>query len=68
RENSRQLIEKQMKLSKKPFAVVEREADIGSKNVYYTCGCNKEDPLFPELVITACITKVSAVHTYHFIF
>ncbi|MFO5842556.1 hypothetical protein ACLBPJ_29850, partial [Klebsiella pneumoniae] len=31
RENSRQLIEKQMKLSKKPFAVVEREGDIGSR-------------------------------------
>ncbi|MFO5520822.1 hypothetical protein ACLBP3_29845, partial [Klebsiella pneumoniae] len=49
-------------------AVVQRQGDIGSNVVYYTCGCNKEDPLFPELVITACITKESAVNTFYAIF
>lgn len=68
RENSRKQIEEQMKRSKQPFVVLERDGDIGSNVVYYTCGCNKEDPLFPELVITACITKESAINTIYAIF
>ncbi|BBI55962.1 phage protein [Pseudomonas phage PA02] len=68
RENSRKQIEEQMKRSKQPFIVLERDGDIGSNVVYYTCGCNKEDSLFPELVITACITKESAINTIYAIF